>query len=412
MYRGMFVLYQESPHTDAKISMRFVGLDPEEPTPVLQSIDQLVPDGAREIATFDNSDGLSDLLIAGKQLSWLSAEACIQGRKQATVISESSAYTDCTQLEIAQAKSTVTVWSLTVSSVLSSQKFVISSTSTAPVKKTEATPQPVQDQKIDQFSVISNSKLDQKTGIMTRGAVINILQKTRALVHAPEVAAAREKYIEHLDEIIQLYDQLGTNLGLVEAAFKVADGKLSEIYATLDEHLKAAKIASTAGSAASIIGVILLFTPAALLGVGLTIGGAATTVGSSVAQSFFFEPEASQAFTGVINNYNSSSKVLEDLLHKIEKLKENLIDSLTSFLTLVHTYPFPNPGDDTQPKLPKSPAADNPDPPYFPNQFSNIASKGLALSAAGGKSLASVTLKGGTELDKLLGMSSLPPLLV
>ena len=130
------------------------------------------------------------------------------------------------------------------------------------------------------------------------------------------------------------------------------------------------------------------------------------------AESYFFEPEASQAFKGVISNYNSSSKALEDLVRKIEKLKENLIESFTTFLTLVHTYPFPYPGDDTQLKLPKDPAADDRDRPYFPNQFSNIASKGLAISAAGGKPLASVSLKGGTELAELLGKSGPPPLSV
>lgn len=65
--------------------MRFVGLDPKDATPVLQSIEQLVPEGACQIATHINGDGLTDLLISGKQLSWLSADDCIRGRKKSSV---------------------------------------------------------------------------------------------------------------------------------------------------------------------------------------------------------------------------------------------------------------------------------------------------------------------------------------
>lgn len=64
--------------------MRFVGLDLEEATPVLQSIEQLVPEDATKLATFENPDVVTDLLIAGEQLSWLSADDCIEGRKKAT----------------------------------------------------------------------------------------------------------------------------------------------------------------------------------------------------------------------------------------------------------------------------------------------------------------------------------------
>ena len=72
MYRGIFVLYKET-LADSGVSMRFVGLDAEEATPILQSIAQSVPSGARHIATYTNADQLTDLLIAGEKLLWLSA---------------------------------------------------------------------------------------------------------------------------------------------------------------------------------------------------------------------------------------------------------------------------------------------------------------------------------------------------
>lgn len=411
MYRGMFVLYKSSPSDGSKVSMRFVGLDPEEKTPVIQSIDQIVPDGATQIATFDNVDGLTDLLIAGKQLSWLSADACIQGRQKAIAIDGSGAYTDSTQLQIVQNKDTIVVWSVIPSSAPTSQEFGVASANTKPMKKTEATAVPDQDQKSDHFALIPRSGADPKTTLVTQNFVKVLLEEARAHAHAPEIAAAREKYIGFLHDTIQLYDQLDTKLAAVDKAAKAADDKLSEVYRVLENHIKETSVASTAGSVASIIGVILLFTPAAPIGAGLAIGGTAATVGSSIAQSFFYEADASKAFTEVIHGYNTSSKALEELLKDIEKTSENLSDALVEFLILVHTYPFPDPLAIATPKLPHPPGVDKPDPPHFPNQFSNIASKGLALKAAeAGSSATSVVLKTGTGVAEVLGELCLPTL--
>lgn len=409
MYRGMFVLYKSSPSDGSKVSMRFVGLDPEEETPVIQSIDQIVPDGATQIATFDNADGLSDLLIAGKQLSWLSSDACIRGRLNATAIDDSSAYIGSTQLEVIQNKDTIVVWSVVPSSAPTSQEFSVATSNTKPMKKTEATPAPDQDHKSNHFALIPRSGAEQKTTLITQNVIKVLLEEARARAHAPEIAAAREKYIGFLDDTIQLYDQLDTKLESVIKSAKAADDKLSEVYKTLEEHIKETNIASTVGSAASIIGVILLFTPAAPIGVVLTVGGTATSIGSSVAETFFFEEDASRAFTQVIHDYNIASKALEDLFKEIEKINEKLTDAMVEFLTLVHTYPFPDPSANAAPKLPDAPGVGKPDPPHFPNQFSNMALKGLALKAAeAGSSAASISLKTGTGLAEVLGELFLP----
>ena len=65
--------------------MRFIGLDIEEKTPVIKSFDQISTEGVTQIATLDNIDRLTDLLIAGKQSSLLSSDTCIQGRQKTTV---------------------------------------------------------------------------------------------------------------------------------------------------------------------------------------------------------------------------------------------------------------------------------------------------------------------------------------
>ncbi|KAK2002477.1 hypothetical protein LX36DRAFT_729506 [Colletotrichum falcatum] len=392
MYRGMFVLYKShSLSGGSDVSMRFVGLDPEEETPVVQSIDLVVPDGATQIATFDNADGLTDLLIAGKQLSWLSADACIQGRQAATVIDDSSSYNGLTQLQIVQGKDSVVVWSVAPSSAPTSQEFSVAASNTKPMKRTEATPERDQDRKSNRFALIAGSGSGQKTTLVTQDSVKMLLQEGRAKAHAPEIAAAREKYIGLLNDTIQLSDQLGMKMDSVNKTAKAAEEKLSEVYRNLEDHIQNTNIASTVGSAASILGVILLFTPAALIGVGLTVGGTGTSVGSSIAKTFFYEADASKAFTEVINDYNTSSKALEDLLKDI---------------VLVHTYPFPDPSARAVPKMPDPPGAagiDSSDPSYVPNQFSNIASKGLALKAAEtASSGARVGLKISAELAELL----------
>lgn len=331
MYRGMFVLYKESKSVASKISMRFAGLDPEEPMPVLQSIDQLVPDGANQIATFENIHGLTDLLIAGKQLSWLSAEACIQGRKKAIIIDDSNAYTDTTQLQIAQTNEVVILRSLTSSSLLSCQELTITSFYTPLEKKTEAIPLLDQEGRSDRFATLPNPRLGQKTIVITRHAVMMMLEEARASANAPAIAAAREIYINDLDQILQLHEQLDAKLALVETESKAATNKLSEVYKTLEDHLMTTNVTSTVGSVTSILGVILLFTPVALLGVALTFGGTVGSISSTAAQKFLFEADASKAFLEVINNYRSSSQGLHDLCQNIENTKKKLIESLMSF---------------------------------------------------------------------------------
>jgi len=401
MYRGVFVLYKETEAADSKISMRFVGLDPEESTPVLQSISHLLPDGANQIATFDNVDGLTDLLIAGKELSWLSAKDCSKRGKKPLIIDNSSAYENTTQLQAAQTSEAITVWSLTSSSLLSHQEFTNTSSDTPPEKKTEVTPTIDQDGGSDRFATLLRARPGQKPLVVTRHAVMNMLKEVRAFANAPEVAAARETYISHLEDFIQLHEQLDEKLALVEIGYKAADNKLTETYNTLKEHLTTTKVTSTVSSAASIVGIILLFTPLAPLGVSLAIGGAVGSVGSG-ARTCLFEADASKSFTEVINNYNSSSQELNNLILNIEKNKELMIESLATFLALLHAFPFPNPHIGTHPSVPKSPGGHTPGLPYIPNGFSSGALTGLAVRVAG-KPLAGVSAKTTAELVALLG---------
>ena len=200
------------------------------------------------------------------------------------------------------------------------------------------------------------------------------------------VASARETYVSYVDKLFLRYDELEAKLAQVESSSQLADNKLSDVYNTLESHLKDAKIASTVGSATSIIGAILLFTPAAPLGVALTFGGAATSIGTGIAQSYFFEKDASEEFAKVVTGYTSSLDALQKLFHDIEATKDNLSQSLEEFLAQLHAHSLPDSGAGKPPGAP-SPAPkgpDDPKTPHTPNQFSSAVLQGLANTATAG----------------------------
>jgi hypothetical protein len=399
MYRGMYVLYKES---TAKVSMRFVGLDPEEPSPVLQSIDQIVPEGATQIASFDNADGLSDLLIAGKQLSWLSAQDGIQGRKNLTAIDESNVYAGCTQLQVSNATDgAMTVRSVAPLATPTSQDFIIPSSGAAPTKTSEAMPIPGQDKTSDSFAVVvSRAGPDHMitNTFVSQSTVDFMFEQLEALAHAPEIAAAREKYINHFETMLSFYDQLDAKLTTYETASQAADSKLTSVYNTLDTHLTNIKIAKTTGDAVAIIGGILCFTPAAIVGAGLIAAGTATSVGAGALGDFLFEHNASEEFGSIMGTYNSASKAVVDTFDDVEKTKKDMADSLAELIKLLRIWPMPQspPGSQTRMNVPGKPSLPdlNQTQPQGPNGFSQAALRGLSLSPSGLKSL-----------EEILGMS-------
>lgn len=436
------MLYQETRAEDSGVSIRFVGLDPEEATPVLQSIKQLAPKGARHIATFTNADKLTDLLIAGNQLLWLSADDCIRGMQKGVVIDDSNDYADCAHLQVEQTKDTLVVWSLsTQPAVLSSQTFSVAlSANTAPVIKTAILPASVQDTRNDRFIILRGFEADARAVVVTRSSADIILAQSRAAAHAPIITAARQVYVGHLDAIIEMYPKLDTALKALENAHRAADDKLSHVISTLEERLKDTKITSTAGSVASIIGVILLFTPLAPVGAGVAAAGSVASIGSSILQSYFFDPEASKEFKEILGGYTTSYKALKHQMDEIETGKDNVLKALSVYLALAHTYPWVgasvNPSSAHTPSDPKAP---EPRVPYIPNKFSLQAAKGLdstestltaqkalaaektglkasskitveiesdlgkLLRSAGVKSMKDIEIKGGAELAEVLG---------
>ncbi|CAE6490377.1 unnamed protein product [Rhizoctonia solani] len=221
---------------------------------------------------------------------------------------------------------------------------------------------------------------------------------------AAQVDAARETYINQLDAMLQLQDQLDDKLALLVSGSEAAANKITEAHDTLKSRLTGTKVVSTASSVVSIAGSILMFTPAFFVGLGLVAGGAAVGAATTAVETYFFEANAAKAFTEVISNYNTSGEALNSLFQQIEDAKEKLITDLSTFLTLLDKYNVIDPTHGGLPKRPSGP--DVPNPHSDPNAFSQITLKGLAAvaGAAGATAVRFSTSLGGKAATAFGGM--------
>jgi hypothetical protein len=121
LYRGLFVLSKED-----TLKLRFVGLDPRKPDAVLAPIPQPVPTNASHLASFENKDGKTDLLISGDALTWRSAQDCFSGSKKQTVIADTTA-SNLLQMVVGQKGNLISVWALNRHHSLSYQEFQLDS---------------------------------------------------------------------------------------------------------------------------------------------------------------------------------------------------------------------------------------------------------------------------------------------
>ncbi|ORX63585.1 hypothetical protein K493DRAFT_365211 [Basidiobolus meristosporus CBS 931.73] len=215
------------------------------------------------------------------------------------------------------------------------------------------------------------------------------------MAHSQEISAAREKYINHFEIMLSHCDQLDAKLATFETASEAAGDRLTSVYDTLETHLNNIKVAKTTGSAVAILGTILCFTPAALLGAGLVTAGTCTSVGADALGGFLFEHDASEEFGSIMRTYNSASKDLADTFEGIEKTKEDMADSLAELIKLLRDLPLPS--GDSQMHVPRNPGMPDLEPAQLqgPNIFSQAALRGLSLTPGGLKFLEEIFAKGG-----------------
>jgi hypothetical protein len=212
--------------------------------------------------------------------------------------------------------------------------------------------------------------------------------------------SAREAYIDNLDNVLQLHDQLNAKLSSVETSSDSADKLISDARESLAKKLTGTNVASTVGSISSIVGGILVFTPFTLAGAALLVAGTATSAGSSVAKSFFFEKDAGTAFAQALNNYTASSNDMRNQFQKIEDGQKQLLISLAQFMTALHReVPSPSPGPGKGPANPNAPTAGGPSP------LSLAALQGVISGSSAAKPWLGAGTKTAAQLADWLGRS-------
>jgi len=184
---------------------------------------------------------------------------------------------------------------------------------------------------------------------------------------------SREEWIDQLDKWLQRHDELSTKLSSVESSSSSAKNVISEARKSLESRLLGTKISSTVGSAVSIVGGVLTFTPFFALGAGLLAVGGLTSAGSAVANALFFEKGAAETFGRAAGDYNSTYEDLQNRIQEIENAKAELLSSFAAWLAQLQNPPLtpgpPGPGPNGKPPGPVKPPTSNPTSNYAGNAF-------------------------------------------
>ncbi|KAL8952930.1 MAG: hypothetical protein Q9222_001189 [Ikaeria aurantiellina] len=198
-YRGLFVLYEQAASSEP-LQLRFYGIDFALANPTLQSFELPVPRNARLLASYDNLDGFTDLLICADNLLWRSAVDCFT--KSQKPYQTPSPYQLPTgesdygppsglspkQVSIAQAGDNFSIWTLDQSSLISYQEFrifpkPISTGQKVPQSPPQALSPPIplldRTSHADRFVSIQNPRLGQKLFVMSDdNASLRMLQQS------------------------------------------------------------------------------------------------------------------------------------------------------------------------------------------------------------------------------------------
>ncbi|KAL8885275.1 MAG: hypothetical protein Q9215_006849 [Flavoplaca cf. flavocitrina] len=198
-YRGLFVLYEQASLTDP-LRLRFYGLDFSLANPTLQSFELPVPSNARLLASYDNAEGFTDLLICADALLWRSAVDCFTKSSKpyesplayklpvGEALSGPTSNLWSKQVSVAQAGDKFSLWTLDHSSLLSYQEFQTFPKPTSAGEKVRQSPPkalsppiPLLDQgsHSDRFASIQNPRFGQKLFVMNENnRTMSMLQQS------------------------------------------------------------------------------------------------------------------------------------------------------------------------------------------------------------------------------------------
>lgn len=176
LYRGLFVLYREE--SDHPLQLRFVGLNPTKENPTVTSISQPVPKMANHLASFENKDGYTDLLISGDALTWRSAQQCFdRTQNRPHVLSEDTKLLNLVQMSIAQSKDVLSVWALNTEFSLSYQEFTLEA-GAPPSQRTPAIPLLEKTSGSGRFAALQSPTLGQKLFVIDEAGGMKMLEQS------------------------------------------------------------------------------------------------------------------------------------------------------------------------------------------------------------------------------------------
>ncbi|KLP05067.1 Uncharacterized protein LW94_14144 [Fusarium fujikuroi] len=198
LHRGLFVLYEESD----SLQLKFVGFNPTKENPTLRSFPQPVPKGATTLASFESQSGFTDLLVSGADgLSYRTAQQVFQVDKTPfAILSSDPAFGNATQMQVAQTKDHLSIWSLSPEKALSYQEFSVPGKGQLPAELSPVIPLLDQVGKDGRFACLRNPKLGQRLFFVDDTGTIRMFEQS---VESGIWQQPAEISIPHSDKMIE-----------------------------------------------------------------------------------------------------------------------------------------------------------------------------------------------------------------
>ncbi|KAL2670302.1 hypothetical protein Neosp_014769 [[Neocosmospora] mangrovei] len=174
--RGLVVLYEESD----SLQLKFVGFNPSKDNPTLRSFPLTVPKGATRLASFENDSGFTDLLVSGAHgLNYRTAQQIFQVDKSPfTVLSSDPVFANTTQIQVAQTKEQLSIWTLSPEKALSYQEFSMPEKGKLPAEITPVIPLLDKVSKDGRFACLRNPQLGQRLFFVDDTNTIRMLEQS------------------------------------------------------------------------------------------------------------------------------------------------------------------------------------------------------------------------------------------
>ncbi|KAF4497937.1 hypothetical protein FAGAP_5884 [Fusarium agapanthi] len=198
LHRGLFVLYEES----NTLQLKFVGFNPTKENPTLRSFPQPVPKGATTLASFESHSGFTDLLVSGADgLSYRTAQQVFQVDKTPfTILSCDPAFVNATQMQVAQTKDHLSIWTLSPEKALSYQEFSVPEKGQLPAELSPAIPLLDKVGKDGRFACLRNPNLGQRLFFIDDTGTIRVFEQS---VESGLWQQPTEISIPHSDKMIE-----------------------------------------------------------------------------------------------------------------------------------------------------------------------------------------------------------------